>query len=366
MRKTILGIAALAVIATPLALASAGNAYTADAAGKGFVGKGEVQSAFSWTNAKMQTNHTSITFKTQQDAEQALSATATEFATQDGTQSAVQYGVELGKQSAEQVMTETLSCEKTNGQVEQRFRTGVRAGERNAERIGTAMGTRDAEREGTRTGSREGTRAGSLVGSLTADLNIENKKTGQYTGWFLKGYKAGDPRFTGTGSEQFGAAQYTGDYGFGDWSFGAYEFQPYEFQPYVWVGDFNFGATTWATEDFTADEPNEDPNGVCKVGANNVVNVTRTITPGAVTVSDDVTVLATLDGNLVPDENVTPGDVHVTGESFGTTVPGAVTSTGIRSLIATFGTSTEGAHPGPLIHRGPSPFMEGREGPGTT
>ena len=36
------------------------------------------------------------------------------------------------------------------------------------------------------------------------------------------------------------------------------------------------------------------------------------------------------------EDEVVPGDVHEDGATFGTTVPGAVTSTGPASLIATY------------------------------
>ena len=54
MRKRTLGLVALAAIAAPLAFASTANAATLDATtGVGFVGKGEVQSAFGWNNPKV-------------------------------------------------------------------------------------------------------------------------------------------------------------------------------------------------------------------------------------------------------------------------------------------------------------------------
>ena len=47
----------IAAIATPLAFASAANAaVTIDATGKGFVGKGDVQTALGYNNTQMQAN----------------------------------------------------------------------------------------------------------------------------------------------------------------------------------------------------------------------------------------------------------------------------------------------------------------------
>ena len=89
--------------------------------------------------------------------------------------------------------------------------------------------------------------------------------------------------------------------------FGAYSFDAYDFQPYVWFGDFNFGATTWA-EEFESD-PNANPD-LCVEGNKNIVpgSVQSVITEGDVTVSDDVTILATLDGNIVAGD-ITDGDI---------------------------------------------------------
>ena len=85
MRKPILGLVAIAAIAVPLAFASSANAATLDATtGAGFVGKGEVQSAFGWNNAKMQgATATGFTFSTTQSATQALTQDASQVVTQD-------------------------------------------------------------------------------------------------------------------------------------------------------------------------------------------------------------------------------------------------------------------------------------------
>ena len=174
MRKTILGLVAIAAIATPLAFASSANAaVTVDGDGIGFIGKGDVQTALGYNNAQMQANATKLTFTTSQDATQAVTQVLTQLGTQAATQSAVQYGVELGKQRATQVMVETLSCTKTNGAVIQRDRTGTRDGDRTAERIGTAMGTREGVRAGSATGTREGTQTGDVTGKVAATVAYE-------------------------------------------------------------------------------------------------------------------------------------------------------------------------------------------------
>src|SRR4051794_25291067 len=205
MRKTILGIAAFATIATPLAIGSAANAYTMDAKGVGFVGKGEVQSAFGLNNSAMQTAVDKGTFKfsTSQGVSQAFSQTATQTGTQaisqsasqTGTQTASQTATQTGTQTATQDVTQTLSCVKLTGQSAQQVRHGVRTAERSATRTATHTTTREATREATRTtvrtaerdGTRTGSRAGVQTGNVTSDVAYENKKTGQYTGFNLKG-----------------------------------------------------------------------------------------------------------------------------------------------------------------------------------
>ena len=52
----------LAVAMTALVGASAAFAYTMDADGKGFVGKGEVQTVLGFNNKQMQAAHTAVTF----------------------------------------------------------------------------------------------------------------------------------------------------------------------------------------------------------------------------------------------------------------------------------------------------------------
>ena len=200
--KTAAKAAAITGIAL-IATGTAANAATMDA-GKGFVGKGEVQSAFGWKNETMQANQNGITFTVKQDASQALSSTANQTATQDGSQSASQTGTNVYSQTATQDVTETLTCNK-NGAAVQNSRHGVRTAERSDTVTDTVYDTRSATRNGDRDGSRTGSRTGTLAGSLVAAVDATNKKTGQYTGWFLNGYKTGDPQFVGAGDNKFNA-----------------------------------------------------------------------------------------------------------------------------------------------------------------
>ena len=125
-----------------VALASAGpaSADTMDAAGQGFVGKGEVQSAFGWNNAKMQANQNGVTFTVKQNASQALSSSASQTATQEGSQSASQTGTKVYSQTATQDVTETLSC----------FKNGAERAARRPQRRAVGHGDRHGDRHSYR------------------------------------------------------------------------------------------------------------------------------------------------------------------------------------------------------------------------
>ena len=144
MRKTLLGLTAFAAIATPLALATAAKAATLDAAGTGFVGKGEVQSAFGWNNkaaaGQPVQGHVLRRAADHPGATQGVRQTGVEHNFQFGVQSATQTGTQAGTQ----VVAQDLTCTYTNGNGTQTFhREGVRDGDR--------TGTREGTREGQRT-----------------------------------------------------------------------------------------------------------------------------------------------------------------------------------------------------------------------
>jgi len=188
-------IAAVALMAT----ATAATAATVNSDGSGFVGKGEVQSAFGLNNSAIQkiidANEKAFTFTSSQSATQSLTSTASQVVTEHATQTAHR----------------VLSCTVTVG--------GVRN-----PRVFEADGTRDGIKTGSREGNRTGDRVGTLDGTLAASIDAKARKTGQWTGWNLKGFTSG-PSFTATGVEHFGAAEYlapsfTGEYNFGEveWS----------------------------------------------------------------------------------------------------------------------------------------------------
>ena len=146
MRKIILGLTAAAAIAAPVALAGSASAATIDAAGRGFVGKGEVQSVFAMNNSALQkaVDNDEFKFTAKQPTAQPLSQSVAKTGTQVGTQSGTESAVQTGTQSGTRVVSQDLTCEFTNGNGTQTFH-------------------RDGVREGDRTGSREGSPASSTT-----------------------------------------------------------------------------------------------------------------------------------------------------------------------------------------------------------
>jgi hypothetical protein len=197
MRKIVLGLAATAAIATPLALATAANAsVTVADNGTGFVGKGDVQTAFNLRNADVQNaingNKQAFTFSSEQAATQSLTRTVSQAVSQDVTRSTAW----------------DLSC-TVNGKNKTFHRDGTRAG--------TATGTQ--------TGTQSGTQSGALRGSLKSNIASDPRKTGQWTGWNLLGFATGDPQFI-VGESSYDApvfdapvmgAATLGDVVWGDW-----------------------------------------------------------------------------------------------------------------------------------------------------
>lgn len=88
--RTITKAAALAA-ATVFMTATAANAYTMDAAGYGFVGKGEVQTPFGWNNATLQQYASTVTFT--YDTSATYEAICT-FTTGEGTKGEKTHNIE--------------------------------------------------------------------------------------------------------------------------------------------------------------------------------------------------------------------------------------------------------------------------------
>src|SRR5215510_9917382 len=106
----IAALSATALAATSiLATAPAANAsVTIDANGKGFVGKGDVQTALGYNNAALQkaVDAGTLKFTATQPAIQSLSQDVTQYATQSGSQVVTQSGTQVATQVATQVVSQ--------------------------------------------------------------------------------------------------------------------------------------------------------------------------------------------------------------------------------------------------------------------
>jgi hypothetical protein len=206
MRKLFLGLAAATALAAPVALALPASAATVNQDGTGFVGKGEVQSVYGFNNGAIQkiidANVNAFSFTSSQSATQSLTSSASQVVTENATQTAHR----------------VLSCTVTVGGVKN-------------PRVFEADGTRDGVKTGSREGSREGSRVGTLDGTLAASIDAKARKTGQWTGWNLKGFTSA-PSFTATGAASFGDPTY-GEPTFADptFVFGEVEWSGWQAEP---------------------------------------------------------------------------------------------------------------------------------------
>jgi len=221
-------LAAAALVATSgIAQASA----TIDSTGHGFVGKGDVQSAFGWANKALQDNAESLKFSTSQATSQVLTQALTQSATRVDTQAVGQ----------------DVTCTLTNG-------NGSKVFHRDGERSGVATGTA----QGTATGSV----TGSLAGSLSSDVNYTARKQNQFTGFNLNGFVPPSPVYT-AGATTWGPDA-IGDFVFGDAAFGDVE----------WGG--------WIAE------PGDNPAD-CLGGNPGISALVDIVTPGLITEGTEVT-----------------------------------------------------------------------------
>ncbi|WP_028050393.1 hypothetical protein [Cellulomonas sp. URHD0024] len=325
----------LAVLgATVLIVTGAGAAQASVASsGTGFVGKGDVQSALGWNNAKLQDNAEKLTFTTKQAAAQGYAQALSQAAEQAGTQTASQTGSQTGTQSASLTTTELLSCRKTNGAVAQQSRTGVKSGVRSDTREATVTDTREASRDAFHTGSRTGSRAGTLVGFLNSNVAYEARKSNQFTGFNLTGFQPGSPSFSASGPVQWGADAF-GDWSFGDWvpagdyAFPEYVFGEYEFEAWS-LSDAVWG--NWDTDN-TNQEPDVCLNSSGNVNANvDPASLVHIFTDGPL-VESAVQSGAVRSGAIVEGE-VVPGLISEAPIQSGPAVPGAVGATGPAQLF---------------------------------
>jgi hypothetical protein len=303
-----------AVISAPLLTIGSAHAYTADAAGKGFVGKGEVQSAFGMNNATMQkaVDGKKFTFSGVQTTAQAMVQDVIQSGTQSGTQAATQVGTQSATQSATQVISQDLTCTYTNGNGTKTFhRDGVRDGDREGSRTTSREATRSTSRNAVREGERSGSRAGSQSGSISSELAYDNKHTGQYTGFFLRGLHVTG---TSTGATAWDAPEYgdwasTGTWSYGDWSsFGEWAPGDYAWGDYTFEGD---AGVEWGDWDAAAGENPADclrAENSDKITAISNVITPGTVTDGAITEGDIVAGAITEAG--VTEDGYTEGNVR--------------------------------------------------------
>jgi len=310
------GVAASAAIA--LGTTSAYASVTVDANGKGFIGKGEVQNALGMNNSALQkaVDAKSLVFTAKQSTSQTLSKGVTQAGSQSGSQAGTQEGTQAGTRAATQTMSQDLVCTFTNGNGTKTFhRDGVRDGDRTGTREGSRNGIREGSRDGERDGTRTGTQSGVQKGSIAYDLDVEARKSNQYTGFILNGWKGQSTYTEGVttwNAPVFG--EYTfGDYSFGAWSFsGDYSFGEYEFGAFKATGDVKWGEWDAA--------PGENPDDCLRSSnADKITAISNVVTPGAVTDG------AVTDG-VITDGAITPGAVTDGAVTDGAVTDGAVTS----------------------------------------
>jgi hypothetical protein len=311
-------ITALAATAFIASTAVANASVTIDAAGKGFVGKGDVQTALGLNNSALQkaVDAKSLVFTAEQPTSQSLNQSVSQSGTQVGTQTGTQSGTQTGTQSGTRIVSQDLTCEFTNGSGTKTFhRDGVRDGERTGTREGTRTGSREGVRDGDREGTRSGTQAGTQTGSLAYDLDVEARKSNQYTGFILKGWK-GTPSYTETGAPSWNAPAY-GDWSFGDWSFDGWSFGgDYQFDGAYTFGDYTFedvAGVEWGEWNAL---PGENPDDCLRSqNADKITQISNVLTYG------DPTNITVIDGEVTPGViapgAVTPGQVKYSGNVEG-------------------------------------------------
>ena len=233
------------------------------------------------------------------------------------------------------VVSQDLTCEFTNGSGTKTFhRDGIREGDR----VGTREGTRDGERVAVRLferfGTRTGTQSGVQTGMLASDLTATDKKTGQYTGWFLTG-TTGAPLYSETGAPVwdapvFGEYQfnepsyrdwmYLGDFAFGDYSFGAYTFE-------------DMSGVAWGAWDAA---PGENPDDCLRSqNADHITQISNVLSDGAITdgaITDGAITERGTDAGAIIGEYDVPGTIK-----YGETTAGTRTNLGAATVFARFG-----------------------------
>jgi hypothetical protein len=179
--KRTIGVAVLAGIAFVATATAASASVTVNDAGKGFIGKGDVQTVLGYNNAALQkaVDGKTLLFTAQVPTAQALTQSVSQDATQSGVQAATQTATQTATQAGTQAVSQELTCTYTNGNGTKTFH---RDGDRDGTRAGTATGSRAGSREGIRAADRDGIRtgvqSGVQTGTTSYDLDVEARKNG--------------------------------------------------------------------------------------------------------------------------------------------------------------------------------------------
>lgn len=312
MKKIIISALALVALAVPVA---ASASVTVNPDGTGFVGKGNVQTAFGWNNQKLQDNAKSVTFSGSQSVTQSLSQDISQVLTQTGTQNGIQSGVQSATQVGTQDVTETIRCSK-NGADIQNVRHGIRDASREGSREATRQASREASRVGSREGDRVGTRSGTRSGNIASVLDGDPRQVKgqqQFTGFILKGYTPGSV-VTTPGADNMDASTdswsgdrfLTGFSGYGNWSDNGV-WAPTT--SYVWGGYTLADAATIEWGDWDTEGTNDDPDTCFNQGNNLVITSHDTDLSGPVVDGAITDGAFTASGAPVPVGEVVPGDV---------------------------------------------------------
>jgi len=337
MRKTriIPAIFMTAALAVPTVAQASVNVNDA---GSGFVGKGDVQTAFGLNNNKMQDilvkDRNAYSFSGSQAATQSLSQDLTQSGKQAGTQSAQQDGTMAVTQSATQTAHWVLSCTVTkDGKkgVVVAHNDGTRDGMREGERFGSRTGSRTGVRTGERDGLRTGSRAGTLSGSLNAALNGDPRPgPNQYTGFNMSGWtNARAFSAAASGTPQWGAESFDAwkPSDFGSYTFAAWtsdNFGAYGFGDAVFNSDYTYGDVEWTG--WVADQGehpgdclrnNDDPG---QPVVSDLVNEVTYGTPDEAPVADGAVTDGVIHEGAITDGAITDGAVSYSAP----VVPGAV------------------------------------------
>jgi hypothetical protein len=318
VKRTILSGVALAGIAFFACSTSASASVTIDSAGKGFVGKGDVQTALGYNNVALQkaVDGKTLVFTAKVPTSQALSQAAEQTATQAGTQAGTQTAVQTVTQAGTQTVSQDLTCTYTNGNGTKVFhRDGVRDGDRTGTREGTREGARDGIRTGERDGVRSGTQYGTQTGSVSYGLDVEARKNSQYTGFILNGW-TGTPAYASTGAPVWVDPPAFGDWTFGDYAFGAYQFGDYAFGAYQF-GDYAYepiSDTEWGAWDAL---PGENPDDCLRSqNADKITQISNVISEGTTTdgaITEGIVMPGAISNGIVTDGAISEGLTALVG-----------------------------------------------------